>query len=335
MVPGYGGPRCCFRILDASSYMKDVRKTQEVGKIFARILEKHGGLERGDAVALMEGLNGETLRLARVRLDIVCMMLWRRLCLASLQAHSVERTHVFLFADASPQHGAEAFCSSCDLLAGDRIERRMLPVVSLSRPMLGATGKSFALMWQTWLAMAGPSMATFSIFCGRVRSITTDLGVERKMVDCPNITEEFFALVNRRAFGDIANAGFLFPRAVCVPGWKHMVDNLLRSGLNTLRWFPSWLAGLKATVGFVRSPMNKEAIVKHWRRRGLVGLAETFSDTQIVGFADWRWNTLCIVCRGLTSILNGLVGHFDPTIFANGRNPAELSRMLAAIRSES
>ena len=94
--------------------------------------------------------NKETLRKARVRLDLVAMLVFRH---AYMQ---MSDPWFYVWCDASPQwKGLEFFASSFDTLEGGRITRRQLPNMSLARGKQSALHKTIALLWQGFL-MVGP-----------------------------------------------------------------------------------------------------------------------------------------------------------------------------------
>ena len=235
-------PQVVLDWLEASSFLKDSNKTAEAIPVFAQLLaRKHPDIAASDLTHKLEQVHQHTLRRARVRLDFVCLLLCRQLYRQTLQNSSLEDISFHLFADASPQwRGAEIFCSSLDMRVGDLFQRRMLPLLQLHMELMDTLGKAVALMWQILLSV-GPSFTAFRTFCRNVRSITTDLGVERLIVDLQNVSQEFFVFVDPKARQHDDNDEHLFPRAVCMPGWKHMCDGLVRYGLFNLVWFPGWL----------------------------------------------------------------------------------------------
>jgi len=44
----------------------------------------------------------------------------------------------------------------------------------------------------------------------------------------------------------------LFPRALLAPGWRHLIDNLIRMGLGSLSFCLAWLELLKNVAKFLR-----------------------------------------------------------------------------------
>ena len=78
--------------------------------------------------------------------------------------------------------------------------------------------------WQIWLACGGPLYEVFRAFCRRVRSITTDMGVEHRIVSFANVSQDVFRCIDPRAREHPDGDTHLFPRAICIPGWNaHMI----------------------------------------------------------------------------------------------------------------
>ena len=326
-------PELVLEWLDLSQHLKDGKKVDTVADILLGILSRSTGVDKIDYTTVLKRVNRETLRLARVRADVLAMLLWRRFFTKML--NDPQPVSLYLFADASPQwRGVEIFCASFDFIAQGVFLRRMLPIIGLSRRHLDTRGKTLALCWQLWL-VCGPHYETFRQCCRQVRSLTTDFGVEHLIVDAMNESRGFFRQIDERARDhpeDLDN--HLFPRAITIPGWKHMFDGLTKTGLSTLRFFPGWLTGLKNIIGILRVKISVEAIEEDIRNRGFDGLADLLSPTSLVSFAQWRWGTLATACRQLRPLLGGLAEHFDPNPLIHGsRDPAGLHSMTDSLRS--
>ena len=132
--------------LEATKYMKDIKKTRDCSEVFARLFARRSPQSSAELFGNLDYVNAETLRRARVRVDCAAMLL-HRLSYKHI-AESLEHAsslNVHLFADASPQrHGAELFASTFELFNGETFIRKLLPVVSLSKNQLDAIGKCLA-----------------------------------------------------------------------------------------------------------------------------------------------------------------------------------------------
>ena len=87
--------------------------------------------------------------------------------------------------------GAELLATVIETFRGLCFSRRLAPVVSLSKDLLGVTGKTIALLWQIYL-VAGPSFEGVRAYLNQVRSITTDMGCECHIADHKDFLLDFF-----------------------------------------------------------------------------------------------------------------------------------------------
>jgi hypothetical protein len=140
----------------------------------------------------------------------------------------------------------------------------------LPKSMADAVSKCIALLWQIFL-MVGPLFEDVRRFCCRVRSITTDMGVERQlatMVDCLPDFYRIWLKVKLPASTPVLKR--LFPRSLQIGGWKHLWDNVICRGLSSLQWFPKFLANLKHLVSFFRNVTIVEQMASDFRDAGTI-----------------------------------------------------------------
>lgn len=270
--------------------LRDVKRNMHsTAKGFAKLFARRGPQTRVQLYDSLEWVHAGCLRQARVRLDCVCMNLFR-LFWASLCITLVD---IYLFADGSPQwRGLELFAASMDLHICDGpsvgITRRLLPCVSLPRWMASALSKCIAFLWQVYL-MVGPMYSSVRNYCNRVRSITTDMGAERLMSGHGDVLIEFYECwlgIKLHPSVHAAAPRQLFPRSVKVHGWKHLWDNLIQRGLTSLPWFPKWLARLKSLVAFLRSVSIQGELCSNFKERGCHPLPFPLPTPHT--FAIWR-----------------------------------------------
>jgi hypothetical protein len=167
--------------VEATSHIMNLRRSFDAARSWARIFAGATGRSVGEVLVSLHSVPRETLRGARTRLDIVCMLLQR-----AWQASSGGQQSSYLYCDASPQwRGAELLASSMDMWDAQAgvCSHRLLPVVALDRGLFDARGKTFALLWQLWLECGG-SWAPMLACCHRVCGFLSDLGVERSSSTC-------------------------------------------------------------------------------------------------------------------------------------------------------
>jgi len=175
----------------ASMHLKDVKNISAATKAFSRALSG----SREEAVRLVaksKPLCRESLRAARVRVDVLAMLLFRKLW----QDIDHNTVWIHIWVDGSPQwRGTEMYAASFDLYVhGTFIKRRLLPCVSLRSGQLDAVSKTAGLMWSIWL-LVGPSASSLRAFCSRVVSICSDDGVERQLVEMGDFIDSFIAYI--------------------------------------------------------------------------------------------------------------------------------------------
>jgi len=208
-------------------------------------------------------------------------------------------------------------------------------MISLDRSQMSAMGKCAALLWQLYL-MFGPSFSMMLATCKRVRSLTTDQGVERLLPDMRgNLLHIFFRCIDPKCRLPAEEEDYLFPRCLAMPGWMHVWDLLIRKGLSSLGWFPRFLELLKALVAFLRSSTICSSLVRNMRARGYQGVAELLSSSRLPRFAEWRWKTLRTCCRRLLDFVDSLRSTFDVTIYSNLKDRVWLTKVMTALSSDS
>ena len=299
--------------LRAVRFLKSEKENPEATKAFAHVLCASDD-QANALLANHEGICIEVLRKARVRLDCVAMMCWRRL----FSTMDLSSTWFQLWIDGSPQwRGREMLAMSFEVVVpGEYYQRKLFPVVALRSSQLDACSKAMCLLWAIFL-LVGPSAAAVRQFLSRVRCIVSDCGVERKIAELPDIVDDFFWFIGARAtLPPIGNPGPLFPAAVRSPGWRHQWDGLIKRGLSLIDWFPSWLALLKHVVSWFRDENMRADTMEMFRALNLTGLCQIVQGMHLPNFAAWRWNTLELCCRGLERGLVSIRAHFDPGHFA-------------------
>lgn len=222
---------------------------------------------------IVQFMSARCLVRARIRADAAAMLLQREWW-QSLGAR--DDVSVYVFCDSSPQwRGVELFACTVDIVVGDELFRRLSPLVSLNKSQLDLSGKMAALLWQAFL-LTGPAWKSLNQFCQKVRSVTTDMGTERLLADCPSCLAEFFAVASPgEKVPEHNSASHLFGNAMHEPGFWHLVDNVLQRGLSSLKGFPGFLAKLKSIVKFLRSELVMDEICRCLERDGCSAHAQS------------------------------------------------------------
>lgn len=222
---GVKDPRILLLWLDFSQGLKQQRHAGLSFKRFAALLTASGVANAEEISAKVAKAGGSLLVKSRVALDCTANIFHRQWRASICDEAGVS---IHIFCDASPQwRGIELFATSVDCIIGGQLFRRLAPLVSLSKTQMGHQGKLAALLWQLFL-MTGPSFSNMRKLCTAVRSVTTDLGTERLLSDSASCLPDFFEQTVSAKPHDDEPSALLFSRCLHVPGFRHMVDNLLQ-----------------------------------------------------------------------------------------------------------
>ena len=196
-----------------------------------------------------------TLDRADARLDVFGMSLDRRQWHAEMAVDDVDA--VSIYSDASPVTGCELQGMVCEVCRRDGSVRKLtLPGSSLSYGQYNSIAKTIAFVWAVWLCF-GPDWAAMSYFFSRVRSITTDNGVEMHTIEMPDILMAFMHWLAGVPLQDCAQyidySTRLFRNALRVTGWSHGLGNIMRDVAGKCSRWPKVLDDIRALCTFFRN----------------------------------------------------------------------------------
>ena len=100
-------------------------------------------------------------------------------------------------------------------------ERRLLPLLSLSRDFLDSIGKATALCWLAFL-LVGPTYEQMARFLDSVISVCSDMGPERLIPLCSDLLSDFCDIF--LGMHNMPLRRSLLPLALQAPGWCHGWD---------------------------------------------------------------------------------------------------------------
>ena len=150
-----------------------------------------------------------------------------------------------LYSDGSPVTGVELQGMILDIMfKSDKLDQHVLPGVALAHGAFGLFSKAFALLWSLFLVI-GPWEFGLSFVLSCIRSITTDMGRELKLLDVPDILPAFLKFITGVSLAEVVLAvdmsSRLFKRALRVSGWGHLFGNLMsqsrRAALTAHKYF--------------------------------------------------------------------------------------------------
>jgi len=317
--------------LAATRDIKSLHKINRTSKAFAKLFARGGRHDAAELLGNAGSVGRETLRRSRVRLDATAMLIFRRRL-----SDSVIFPCCYLFADASPQwRGQELFAASIDTLwPSSQVERRLMPLVRIDRRQLSLSGKVASFVWQLFL-LAGSNLGLLERLFASVRSVTTDMGTERGAVDSKNVLRSIMKHAYPRL--DVTRLDdpipFLFPHALQMPGWRHLIDGMIRRGLFNLPWFPHWLERFKAVVSFFRDVSIVDDVARQLRSRGFHGLASAVGAIKLTSLAEWRWSTLGKDLHMFAGLLESIGKHFETSWCGVSRDAKRTGLVAQALKN--
>ena len=131
------------------------------------------------------------------------------------------------------------------------------------------------------------------ILLGRIRCVLSDWGVESYIVNSPDILPDVFralAKPSSRSAMEFPRQTWLLPSAFFMPGWQHIMDNIIKYTLSMMEMFPRLLSEIKAIVAFLRIESHCTILAKGVPEH--TALYKALTGSLKASFAKWRWDTL-------------------------------------------
>ena len=309
--------------------IKDQNDSSKALKAAARVISKSTKRPLQEVLSTCQGVDGTVLRSARVRLDSVALLLFRKIWL------QLNNVIIYLYMDSSPQHlaGVEMFAVSMeifDLCGNLPFERKLLPLISLSRDFLDSAGKATCLCWIAFL-LVGPTYDQMARFLGSVISICSDMGPERLIARSADMLSDFCDIF--LGMPGMPHRRSLMPLALSAPGWCHGWDVILKRGLHSLSWFPSCLDSIRALIHFFRCSLLVQAFCKYLEQRNVHAISKWVASIRVPSIAEWRWGTLRTACKALEGIFETMRYYWSADLFSNAKDAKSLRRVGIALNS--
>ena len=321
----YSDPRKIIEWLEVLQHLPDATRTRQAAFAWIRVFcGRNNFSKRVRIMRKATFICARVLYESKIRLDHVCMRLWRQLW----EGFNYMEFDINLWMDGSPQwRGLELFASVFDITSSDGMfyRRRRFPQLSLERHQLDAYSKVLAIVWQIFLIVG---LHGFRSFCYRVVSICCDQGVERFVAGCRDIATSIFRFVGVRSIPGIPEHptfANVFPRAILCAGWRHLWDTITSRGLSNTPFFTPWLKCFKRLIVFLRLETVRTEIERRLKQQGMNGLAFLVIDNLMQPFANWRWSTLGRNTLTAMNFMPSLRYHFDPAWFSNMRDKGLLA----------
>ena len=270
-----------------------------------------------------------TLQRAIARADVVSCSLTRRQFRAWRKDDMIKSIHIY--SDASPVVGFELQGMVLDVVLRDgSMTRFILPGSTLAYGHQDTFAKGVALVWAMWL-IAGPTEADLEYVCSKVRSLTTDFGVEVHLLEMPDITRALIAWIGGKSLHQVApmvqHESRMFSRALRMAGWSHTLGNIMKAVALGFDQWPVYQNHLRALVHFFHVPTYRQHIARRLSHIvGMVALMKSFTAT----FAKWRYETV-VETMGQVGRRRQLCEHqLNAAMFANAQDQEQIVSVFKA-----
>ena len=241
-----------IRFLRSTSYLKDIKKTNEA---LESAVESLFPDEAESLMSRARKVPARTILLAaRVRLHCTARLLRRLEWDTIVKSTPQPCIHFAIGCAASPQIGLEIFdCIMYKVENGnvDTTTTRRLPLSTLGYGHAGLIDKLMALCWMVYLEF-GPKLASMQYFFRRVRVMCSDMGTEMGMIDAPDVLPVFWHWLKtgRKDGVAVKEGSYLLPRAMFMPGWHHIWHKICKYVYKNISWYVGFLATLKACTTY-------------------------------------------------------------------------------------
>jgi hypothetical protein len=208
----------------------------------------------------------KSLERGRVRLDVVAMLMHRQ------RHRELQPLATTVGADASPKGGHEllAIVERNSYVRG-QVEAHRGPQLTMSYGCTGLLFKVVCFLWYCFLEH-GPTIENVRFFLAQVTAVLTDQGSEFGICNFPDILDVWWASTFN---GDVARAAaafnhsaYLFPNALQVVGWNHVIAGLLKCCCSCMRFVAEYLRLGKPLCAWLRVGAHRERIMDRLKSAG-------------------------------------------------------------------
>ena len=308
--------------------------------LFQQVLEgciDYLGMEEGNMAIVHDYAldpSRATMDRALARADVVAMNLQRRQFQKWRQEDAVRTINVY--SDASPVVGAELQGMILDVnLKDGSMVRITLPGSTLAYGFCGTLSKSVALLHALWL-VGGPRADDIRWLCSKIRSLTTDFGVEMHLLEAPDVIDAFIHFMGGAPLEKVAslvkNGLRMWPRALRIAGWSHSIGGIMKTAAEAFTHWPSHLADERSLCKFYKNVTYRRHIVRVLAGRHPEADLPKILKSFTAGFAKWRYETECEVLRQLLPLRDLCESKMDPALFPKVQDQEELDRVFKACR---
>ena len=197
----------------------------------------------------------------------------------------------------------------------------ILPGSTLAYGHTDTMSKGAALVHAFWL-VAGPTEADLAYACSKVRSLTTDFGVEMHLLEMPDIVAAYIEFLGgaplHRIRSLVNQKSRLFGEALRIAGWNHTLGNIMKMAAEKFPDWPRFLTHLRALCKFFKN----QSYTQHISRRlgkGVWGQGQR-KKRFTAGFAKWRYETVVDVLQQLNPLRRLCEEDLNDALFASAQD---------------
>ena len=202
-----------------------------------------------------------------------------------------------LFSDGSPVTGSEIQGMVLQLAMADlTFITVILPGVCLHYGAKSVLDKALAFMHAIYLIL-GPDGELMKWFVGKIKTITTDMGTEIRILDTPDIIYAYLQRLKgipmESLVGAVDATSRLFCNAVRIPGWSHTFGNLMEAACKYVDRWPELLDSMRTLARFFR--------YKPWRQHVRAKLRDQYPEVHALlksftaNLTKWRYESVFVL----------------------------------------
>ena len=206
------------------------------------------------------------LQRSRLRLDATNMLTTQREIahIYENEPESLQSCHVY--SDASPVTGSEIQGQLLEFIfQSGLVWLLILPGVCMHYGANAVLNKCVAFLWALHL-VAGLRENILRWILNKVTSVTTDMGIEFLINLCADILPTFIqwrlGTSLYRLRNTVDRASRLLPFSLRIPGWSHLMSNLMKFATRCIESWPQIIECIRALVSFFKKEGWRKVVIR-------------------------------------------------------------------------
>ena len=179
----------------------------------------------------------------------------------------------------------------------------------------------------------GPTQGSLTAANADVRQCLSDMGTEFGIANYVDVVPHYLGQGSARA-ANACPGQFLYPLAMQVPGVLHIVDWVIRTGIERLTFYPKWQSSAKLVLQMLHSQKLRQHMCALLHAMDIDRVRSERLASSLASatgkFANWRWRTLWDAVRDLLRIEDAV-----RTLLGSASNPSKELAIRAQGRADS